>query len=130
MTPDSNPTLIRLITAAMDEFATLVQTEFRLVRTELSEKTGRLASSGTMIAAGGAAAVVALVFLLQAVVRWLAIAGLPEEWGLLLVAVVVGIAAFVLLAKGINDIKTTNLAPDRMIRQVRADLATVKEHVT
>jgi len=43
--------------------------------------------------------------------------------------VIAGIAA-VLVIKGINDLKGTKLVPDRTIQQVRADFATVKEHVT
>ena len=43
------------------------------------------------------------------------------------VVVIIGAA---LLMKGINDAKTTNLLPERTMHQVRADIATVKEHVT
>ena len=83
-----------------------------------------------LIGAGAIAAIVALVFLLQDAVKWLVVAGLPEEWGLLLVGVLVAIIAAVLLLKGISDAKTTNLLPKRTMHQVRADIATVKEHVT
>ena len=114
----------------MDEFATLFQTEIHLVRMELSEKASRLAGSGTMIGAGAVAAIVALILLLQDAVKWLVVAGVPEEWGLLLVGVLVGIIGAALLMKGINDAKTTNLLPERTMHQVRADIATVKEHVT
>jgi hypothetical protein len=130
MAPDSDRSLVQLITDVMNEFTNLFQTEIRLVRVELGEKANLLAGSGTMIAVGGVAAVVALVLLLQALVRWLAVAGVPEEWGLLLVGLVVGLIGLVLLMKGISGIKATSLVPDRAIQQVRADLATVKEHVT
>jgi len=130
MPQETNRSLVQLITDAMNEFANLFQTEIRLVRVELSEKLNRFAGSGAMIGAGAVAAMVALILLLQAVVKWLAIAGLPEEWGLLLLGFLVGVIGIVLLVKGINDAKATSLLPERTISQVRADIATVKEHVT
>jgi len=130
MPQETNRSLVQLITDVMNEFATLFQTEIQLVRVELSEKASRLAGSGTMIGAGAIAAVVALVLLLQAVVKWLAIAGIPEEWGLLLVGVIVAALGVALLMKGINDAKTTRLFPERTMHHVRADIVTVKEHVT
>jgi hypothetical protein len=130
MPQETNRSLVQLITDAMNEFANLFQTEIRLVRVELSEKLNRFAGSGAMIGAGAVAAIVALILLLQAAVKWLAIAGLPEEWGLLSLGFLVGIIGIVLLVKGINDAKATSLLPERTISQVRADIATVKEHVT
>src|SRR6266508_3836786 len=114
MTQDNGRSLIHLITDVMNEFATLFQTEIRLVRAELNEKANRLAGSGALIAAGAVAAIVALVLLLQALVRWLAIGGI----------------AAALIMRGIHDLKATKLVPYRTIQQVRADFATVKEHVT
>ena len=130
MTHENGRSLVHLITDVMNEFTTLFQTEIRLFRAELNEKANRLAGSGTLIAAGAVAAIVALVLLLQALVRWLAIAGIPEEWGLLIVGLVIAGLAAVLIIKGINDLKGTKLVPDRTVQQVRADFATVKEHVT
>jgi hypothetical protein len=68
--------------------------------------------------------------LLHAIVRWLAVAGLPDQWGYLLVGLIAGGAGIAVLMSGINRIKETNLVPDRTIRQARDDFATVKEHVT
>jgi putative superfamily III holin-X len=130
MTHENGRSLVHLITDVMNEFTTLFQTEIRLFRAELNEKANRLAGSGALIAAGAVAAIVALVLLLQALVRWLAIAGIPEEWGLLIVGLVVAGLAAVLIIKGISGLKGTKLVPDRTIQQVRADFATVKEHVT
>jgi hypothetical protein len=127
---DQDRSLIQLVADVVNDIATLFQTEMRLIRVEMNEKVSRLASGGTFVGIGAVALIAALILLLQAVVKWLAIAGLPEEWGLLAVAIVVGIGGLVLLMKGINNLKTTTLLPDRTLHQVRADLATVKEHVT
>jgi len=129
--PDGNGrSLAQLVADAMNEFATLFHTEIQLLRVEISEKFSRIANSGTMIGAGAIAAIIGLVLLLQAAVKWLAVAGLPEEWGLLLVGLVVTALGVVLLMSGINTVKSTTLLPKRSMNQVRADIATVKEHVT
>ena len=130
MRNENGRSLVQLVTDAMNEFATLFHTEIHPLRVELSDKVSRIASSGTMIGAGAIAAIIGLVLLLQAAVKWLAIAGLPEEWGLLLVGIVVAILGVVLLMSGINTVKSTTLLPERAMNQVRADIATVKEHVT
>ncbi|MFL5259691.1 MAG: phage holin family protein [Hyphomicrobiales bacterium] len=130
MRNENGRSLVQLVTDAMNEFATLFHTEIHLLRVELSDKMSRIANSGTMIGAGAIAAIIGLVLLLQAAVKWLAVAGLPEEWGLLLVGIVVAILGVVLLMSGINTVKSTTLLPERAMNQVRADIATVKEHVT
>jgi hypothetical protein len=70
-----------------------------------------------------------LVLLLQALVQWLAVAGIPEPWGLLIVGVIVGGIGVAVLMKGARDIKETSFVPDRTLNQIRADFETVKEHV-
>src|SRR3954468_8354975 len=130
MRNENGRSLVQLVTDAMNEFATLFHTEIHLLRVELSDKMSRIANSGTMIGAGAIAAIIGLVLLLQAAVKWLAVAGLPEEWGLLLVGLGVAVLGVVLLMSGINTVKSTTLLPQRSMNQVRADIATVKEHVT
>ena len=62
-------------------------------------------------------------------VRWLVVAGVPEEWGLLIVGVVSAGVAVALMKRGADTMKGTALVPMRTIAQVRADVAVVKEHV-
>jgi len=120
---------IRLVTDALSQIALLFQTELRLVRAELSEKLSQILGKAGMVAIGGIFALVALIFLLQSVVSWLEVAGLADEWGYLLVGLVLAIIAAVLLVKGINALKETSVVPDRAVHQVRADVATIKEHI-
>jgi hypothetical protein len=82
-----------------------------------------------MAGAGLVCVLAGLLFILQSVVSWLEVAGLPDEWGYLLVGLAVGIIGAVLLGKGINALKESSVVPDRAVSQVRADLATVKEHI-
>ena len=126
---DDGRTIIRLITDVVGEISVLFQNEIGLVRAEISEKVTRVANAGTMIAAGAVAALAALFMLLQAIVKWLAVAGMPEQWGYLLVGVILAAVAAAVLAKGTKDLKSTNPMPSRSLDQLRADFATVKEHV-
>jgi len=126
---DDKRTIVNLITDVIDDAAHLFQTEIRLIRTEINEKIARLASGGTLVAIGAVAGLAAVFLLLQAIVRWLAVAGLPDQWGYLLVGLAVAGVAATFLMKGINNVKSTNLMPDRTLDQLKADFATVKEHV-
>lgn len=128
-THESSRPLGSLFTDVVSEVTHLFQTELRLVRAEMNEKVGRVANSGALIGAGAIVMIPAVFILLLAIVRWLAVAGLPEQWGLTIVGAVIAIVGAVLLMKGINNLKGPALVPDRTIRQVRADVSLAKEHV-
>jgi uncharacterized membrane protein YqjE len=121
--------LTSAITRAVSDIAYLLQTEIRLARTELSEKLGKIASGGILIGAGAVLALAGLIVLLLAIVQWLAIAGLPLEWSLLLVGAVVLVLGAALLMKGTNNMKGSALVPHRTIDQLKADLSIVKEQM-
>ena len=87
---ESRRSLTQAVGDVVSDSLDLIQTELRLARAEASEKLG---SALTLLAKGGAGAIFLLlgsILLMLGAVRWLAIAGLPEEWGLLLIG---GIAA-------------------------------------
>ncbi len=126
---DEKRTIFNLVADVLDDATHLFQTEIRLIRAEINEKLSQIASVGTLLAAGAVAALAALFLLLQALVRWLEVAGVPDQWGYLLVGLAVTAVAAGLIAKGINNLKATNLVPDRTLDQIRTDFATVKEHV-
>lgn len=118
-----------LFTDVVSEVTHLFQTEIRLVRAEMNEKVSRVANSGALIGAGAVILLPAVFILLLAIVRWLAVAGIPEQWGLLIVGGVIAILGVALLMKGINNLKGPALVPSRTIEQVRADVSLAKEHV-
>jgi hypothetical protein len=121
--------LTSLFTDTVAELTHLFQTEIRLVRTEINEKLSKAANSGVLIGAGAIVMLPAVFILLLAIVRWLAVAGLPEQWGLTLVGIIVAAVGVGLLMKGINNLKGSALVPQRTIRQVRADVEVAKEQV-
>ena len=129
-TQDERQSIFGLMTRVLEEVVHLFQTEIRLVRAELNEKASQLANGGALIGSAIVLVIGGLILFLMAVVRWLAIAGLPEEWGLLLVGLLAAAGGGLLLSRGVQAITSTNLVPDRSIDQFRADVATVKEHIT
>ena len=128
-TQESTRPLASLFTDTVSELTNLFQTEIRLVRAEVNEKLSRAASGGALIAAGAIVMVPAVFILLLAVVRWLEVAGLPDEWGFLLVGLVIAGLGVALLMIGLNNLKGSALLPHRTIEQVRADVAVAKEQV-
>ena len=126
---DERASTVGLITQALSQMALLFQTELRLVRAEMSEKFSQVLGRAGLVAIGGAFALVALIFVLQSVVSWLEVAGLADEWGYLLVGLLLAVVGAVLLARGINALKETSVVPGRTLHQVRADVATLKEHI-
>lgn len=119
--------LTSLLNRAASEVSYLVQTELRLARTEIGDKIGKVATGGANVGAGAVLALAGLIILLLAIVRWLEIAGLPSEWGLLLVGGGVVLLGVMLLLRGTRSMKGSNLVPQRTLDQLKADLAAIKE---
>ena len=108
----------------------LIQTELRLARTEAGEK---FTAALSLAATGGAGAILlllGLILLLLGVVRWLAIAGLPEEWGFLLVGGAVAAGGLVLVIQAKHRADADALMPTRTIRDLQADVDLVKEELS
>jgi len=117
------------MTQVVSDLAYLLQTEIRLAKAEIGEKLASFGHSGTYIGIGAVLVLPGIFVLLLAAVRWLQVAGLPDQWGLLLVGGLVTGAGIALALTGVNSLKGSSLVPDRTIEQVRADFTVAKEHV-
>src|ERR1041384_6140925 len=117
-----------VLTAVVSEVAYLLQTELRLARAELAEKFNQYINGGVLLGAAIAVALPGLVVFLLGVARWLAVAGMAEQWALLLVGVVVIAIGAGLAFAGIKALKVSPV-PERTIEQVRADFSIAKEQV-
>jgi uncharacterized membrane protein YqjE len=127
---DSARPLASTVTEVVSEIAHLLQTEVRLARAEIGEKLASAANGGMLVGMAAVLSLAGLIVLLLAAVKWLDLAGLPQEWGLPLVggiAVIIGIA---LALVGANRFRAPALTPDRTISQLRADISVAKEHAT
>jgi uncharacterized membrane protein YqjE len=124
---ESTQPLTSIIQRAASEVTYLVQTELRLARTEVSDKLSQIASGGVQVGVGVVLALAGLIVLLLALVQWLEVAGLPTEWGLLLVGGAVVLLGVVLLLRGTRSMKGSNLVPHRTLDQLKADLSAIRE---
>jgi hypothetical protein len=127
---DQPRNIAQLLADVFGQFTQLFQSEIRLAKAEISDTIAQAGNAGVMIGAGAVALLVALFLLLQSLVLWLAVAGLPERWGYLLVGVLIAAAGVAVLLVGIGRAKAVTLVPNRTIDQVSADIATVKEQIT
>ncbi len=122
----STPALIGdLLTQTTDLF----RKEVQLFRSEIGEKSHQIAIACGLIVAAVVVALVALNVLAAALVGALANA-IGAAWAALVVGGALAIVAFVLVGKGVNDLKASNLAPDRTANAVSKDASMAKEKLS
>lgn len=128
MTDNStNKSAGNLLTDALNNVSGLVRSEVDLARAEISENATKAGVAVGMIAGAAIIALVALNVLAAALVAALTEAGLDAGLSALIVGVALAIIAFVLIGKGVNDLKLSSLAPTRTVKNVQRDAAAVKE---
>lgn len=125
--PPRRPGVVSLLTVALAQSADLVQTEFRLARTEVSEKLAALRYGLVLMAIGAILLIVALGMLLQALVGALIAAGVSPAVAILLVAGGTAVVGLVLFMMGQKRLEPSSLAPDRTLDSLSADTRMVKE---
>jgi len=116
-----------LVSDMMSQVGNLMRGEVDLARAEISENLNRAAVALGLIVGAIVAALTALNVLAAAIVAGLTEAGLAGGWAALIVGVVFAIAAFVMLKKGMADLKLSSLAPSRTAKNVKRDAMAVKE---
>ena len=111
------------------DVSTLFQQEVRLAKVEMSQKASMAGKQIAFIAAGGFIAYAGFLALLAALIL-----GLSEFMAGWLAALIVGIVVagigYFLLQKGINDLKNTNLAPEKTIKTIKEDGQWLKQQVS
>jgi hypothetical protein len=128
-TRETTRPIVSLMTHVASDFGYLVQTEFRLAKAEMAEKLSSVSNAGIYLALGGVFALGGLIALLFDIAHWMARAGLPYEWSLLIVAAVALAIGAVLAMAGVSRLKGTAFVPERTLGQVREDYIVAKEHV-
>lgn len=116
-----------LITDALANISSLVRNEFDLARAEISENINRAAVAVGLIAGAIVVALVSLNILGAALVAGLTNMGIDAGWSALIVGVVFAAIAFLMVAKGITDLKLSSLAPTRAAENVKRDAQAIKE---
>jgi hypothetical protein len=119
--PDLLADLVRSVPA-------LVRQETQLLRSELSDKVTQIEVGLGSIVAGAILLFAALLVLLEALVIALTeIMG--AGWAALIVGVAVAVIGAVLLKKGADQMKASNLMPERTAHQLKQDAELAKEQV-
>ena len=105
----------------------LVRQEVTLAKAELRQNLNRAGTGLGMIVAAAVLGIVTLNVLTVALVAALAETDLGPIWSAVVVGVVLAILAYVLLRKGMADLKPENLMPTRTVENVQRDASAVKE---
>ncbi len=112
---------------ALNHVSSLVRKEVDLARAEISENLNKAAVAIGLIIGAVIVALTALNVLSAALVAAITNAGIDAGWSALIVGAVFAIIAFVMVGKGVNDLKLSSLAPSRTAKNVKRDANAVKD---
>jgi uncharacterized membrane protein YqjE len=110
------------------DLALLVRQEAELARTEVQAKMSRLTTDLVSLATGGIVALIGALALAAAVVLLLVDPiGLAPWLAALLVGVVLGAIGYVMLQKGLRDLKGIDPTPRRTVESLKEDIQLARE---
>jgi hypothetical protein len=110
------------------DVALLVRQEAQLAKTEMQQKLSKVTTDLVSLAAGGVVALVGGLALTAAVILLLVDPVGMKPWlAALLVGAVLGIVGWVLLQRGMKDLKRTDPTPRRTVETIKEDLQWAKE---
>jgi putative superfamily III holin-X len=106
----------------------LVRQEAQLAKTEMQTKLSKITTDLVALAAGGIVALVGGLALTAAVILLLIDpVGLKPWLAALLVGALMGIAGWVMLQRGLKDLKRTDPTPRRTVETIKDDIQWAKE---
>lgn len=121
-------TLGDLFAELSQEVSTLVRQEIQLAKVEMTQKASRAGKNIAFIALGGAVIYAGFLALVLAL-----IAGLAEFLAVWLAALLVGLVVagigYILVQKGLSELKNINPAPRRTIETLRENKEWVKQQI-
>jgi len=128
--PSASRSTAQLLTDLYSELTGLFRKEIALVKSEMSQKVGQVASGIAYAVAGGVLALVGSIFLFQALIYGIAnLFDIHEGWATLIVGVLVAGIGALLVMSGVRAMQLDSLVPNRAISQVRKDAQVIKEKV-
>lgn len=108
-----------LLSELSRETATLVRKEVELATTEMTAKAQKAAANAAIAAVGGALMHAGLLVLLAAVVVGLTQLGLTPWLSALIVAVLVMVVGYVMVNRGLTNLRRTDVAPRQAIETLK-----------
>ena len=108
----------------------LVRQEIQLARSEISEKLSRLTTNLISVVAGGFVAYVGGLALVAALILALHdLVNISLAVSALIVGAVFAIAGYLMLKRGLNELKRVDIAPRRTVENIKDDVQSIKEDV-
>ena len=128
MTPGTadDRSLGELIADLARESSTLVRQEVELAKVELTQKASRTARDIGFLAIGGAVIYAGVLAILAGVIIVLAAQGMPWWLAAMLVGLVVVGVGYWLVQRGLNQLRSHDLAPRQTMDSVKEDARLVK----
>jgi hypothetical protein len=110
------------------DLSLLVRQETQLAKTEIQEKISRASRDLVALAAGGIVALIGGFAIAAAIILLLVDPVGLEPWlAALLVGVLLAGGGYLMLQKGLRDLKTVDPAPRRTVESVKEDIQAIKE---
>jgi putative superfamily III holin-X len=108
----------------------LVRQEVQLARSELGEKISRLTTNLISVIAGGFVAYVGALALVAALILGLHDLAEISPWvSALIVGAVLAVAGYLMLHRGLAELKRVDLAPRRTVENIKDDVQAIKSDV-
>ena len=106
----------------------LFRQELQLARVEMSEKISQVTSNLVSVVAGGFVAYVGALALVAALILGLHEAAEVSPWvSALIVGAIFAVAGYVMLNRGLKELKRVDLAPRRTVETLKDDVQWAKE---
>ena len=118
-----------LLAGLAGDLATIFRKEVRLAESETAEKAIAAGSDLALVAAGGALGFAGLIAFTSSAISFLS-AIFPRWIAAFLVGSALAGGGAVLAAKGIENLRETDLVPRRTIRSIKEDAEVIKESLT
>jgi hypothetical protein len=112
------------------DVGTLFRQEVKLAKIEMTEKVSTLKGDLVSLGAGAAVAGVGALALGAALILGLVALGVAPWLAALLVGGALAVAGYMMLQKGMTDLKRTELVPTRTVETLKDDVQWVKEQRT
>ena len=114
-----------LVAEMSAELSSLMRAEVQLAKVELKEEVGKAGKAGGMFGAGAVTGYFALLFASLAL-AWLLDQAIPRSLAFFVVAVLYGVAAAVLIARGRAEMKNVDPVPRQTVETLKEDVEWVK----
>ena len=112
------------------DLSLLFRQEIQLARAELSEKISGLTANLVSVLAGGFVAYVGALAIVAALILFLyEVVGISPWVSALLVGAVFAFGGYLMLSKGLKELKRVDLAPRRTVENIKEDVQAIKDDV-